>query len=225
MKDHQDDGGSEASLTSMKKYWVSWSSSLWRGESLEDLSNVYQHRQGRCKEHGSRLFPCPVTGHRGYEHTLKHRKFLLSIRKHFVPCKGDWEQRGRLPREVVASSFMEICKSHLDEILLELGGCTRWHSEMPAHLSLSLTVWFHKLFTTRSSEQMTSSAQWCALDSTAKCCSVTPDPLHRSLYLSFQRIAWRHWPLKTGKSEKHFCFFHTACIICSCKFKQEWLGL
>lgn len=93
-------------------------------------------REG-VKRMGSRLFPCPVTGHRGDEHSLKHRKFLLSIRKHLFPVRMT---EHRLPREVVASSFMEICESHLDVILLELGGWIRWHPEVPAHLSHSLTL-------------------------------------------------------------------------------------
>ena len=53
---------------------------------------------------------------RGNANTLKHRKVLLNIRKHFFTVRVT-EHWHRLPREVVKSSSLEILKKHLDTVL------------------------------------------------------------------------------------------------------------
>ncbi|KAK4826740.1 hypothetical protein QYF61_010993, partial [Mycteria americana] len=53
---------------------------------------------------------------RGNGHKVKHRRFLLNIRKHFftVRMTEDWH---RLPREVVKSPSLDILKRWLDIVL------------------------------------------------------------------------------------------------------------
>jgi len=69
---------------------------------------------------------------RGNGHRLKHGRFPLNIRKHFVTVRVT-EHWHRLPGEAVASPPLEIFTSHLDMVLgnqfqvalLEQGGWTR----------------------------------------------------------------------------------------------------
>ncbi|KFV49759.1 hypothetical protein N341_12784, partial [Tyto alba] len=49
-------------------------------------------------------------------HEMKHRRFPLSIRNHFLTVRVT-EHWHRLTREVVESPSLEIFKSHLDMIL------------------------------------------------------------------------------------------------------------
>jgi len=51
---------------------------------------------------------------RGSRHELKHRKFLLNMRKNFVPLRVT-EHWNRLPREFVESPSLEIFKTRLDK--------------------------------------------------------------------------------------------------------------
>lgn len=44
--------------------------------------NVYKYLKGRCKEYGKRFFII-VSNNRTRGNKLKHRRFLLNIRKHF----------------------------------------------------------------------------------------------------------------------------------------------
>jgi len=56
---------------------------------------------------------------RGIGHKMKHRKFLLNMRKNFFPLSM-MEHWHRLPREVVESPSLEIFKTRLDEVLCSL---------------------------------------------------------------------------------------------------------
>ena len=49
-----------------------------------DLIPVYKYLKARCKEGGARLFPVvPNDRARSNGHKLKHKRFLLTIRKKF----------------------------------------------------------------------------------------------------------------------------------------------
>ncbi|KFP51113.1 hypothetical protein N323_02243, partial [Cathartes aura] len=52
-------------------------------------------------------------------HKLKHRRFPLNMRKHFVTVRVT-EHWHRLPREAVDSPSLEIFKSRLDVVLGQL---------------------------------------------------------------------------------------------------------
>jgi len=65
---------------------------------------------GERKDDSARLSPVvPSARTRDNEHKLEHRRFPLSIRKHFsvVRLMENWH---RLPREVVESPSLEILK-------------------------------------------------------------------------------------------------------------------
>jgi len=53
---------------------------------------------------------------RGSGHKLKHKRFPLSIRKHFFTVRVT-EHWHRLPREAVDSPSLQIFKSHLNVVL------------------------------------------------------------------------------------------------------------
>ncbi|KAK4831148.1 hypothetical protein QYF61_015451 [Mycteria americana] len=82
-----------------------------------DLINVYEYLRQDSKEDGARLFSgVPSDKTKGNGHKVKHRRFRLNIRKHFLPVKvtDHWH---RLPREVVDSPSLEILRSCLDMVL------------------------------------------------------------------------------------------------------------
>jgi len=56
---------------------------------------------------------------RGNRHKLKHRKFLVNMRKNFFPLRVT-EHWNRLPREVMESPSLEIFKTLLDTVLCSL---------------------------------------------------------------------------------------------------------
>jgi len=78
---------------------------------------VYQFLKGGCKGDGARLSSVVSSGRRlGFGYELKHGRFSLNIRKHFLTVGGTkhWH---RLPREAVESPSLEIFKSHLGTVL------------------------------------------------------------------------------------------------------------
>jgi len=81
------------------------------------LTNIYKHLKEGCKKDKVRLFSVVASDRtRGNGHRLKHRRFPLNIRKHFVTVRVT-QQWHRLPRETVDSLSMVIFKSHLDMVL------------------------------------------------------------------------------------------------------------
>ena len=84
-----------------------------------------------------------------HRQTLKHRRFPLYVRKHFLTVRVT-EHWHRLPREVVESPSLELFKNHVATVLgswlcaalLEQWGWTRWTPEVPSSLHLS-KIWWH----------------------------------------------------------------------------------
>jgi len=82
-----------------------------------DLRNAYKYLKGGCQEDGARLFSVVRSIRtRGSGHKLKYRKFRLNMRKNFFPLSVT-EPWTRLPGGVVESPSLEVCKTHLDEVL------------------------------------------------------------------------------------------------------------
>ena len=81
-----------------------------------DLINAYKYMKGGCQEDGTRFFSVVSSERtRSNGQKLKHRN-MLNMRGHFFTVRVT-EHWDRLPREVVASPFLEILKTHMDAIL------------------------------------------------------------------------------------------------------------
>lgn len=98
--------------------------------------------KGMCKENGTRLFSAAQWQNRRKWAQIKTQTSFKYQETHFH-CKGDWG----LPREMVESSFLEICKS---PALPALGDST-WVGEggpdslkeVPSNLShFAILYWF-----------------------------------------------------------------------------------
>jgi len=85
-----------------------------------DLLYTYKYLKGGCQEDGAKLFlVVPSDRTRGNRHKLKHRKFLLNMRKNFFPLRVT-EHWNRLPGEVVESPSLEIFQTRLEDVLCSL---------------------------------------------------------------------------------------------------------
>lgn len=80
-----------------------------------DPIHVYKHQIGERNKDIARLFSVEASdGTRGNGKKMKHRKFTLNIRRHFliVRMTEQW-----LPRQLVGSPLLEIFKSHLEMVM------------------------------------------------------------------------------------------------------------
>ena len=85
-----------------------------------DLINAYKYLKDGFHEDGAKLFSLvPSDRTRANGHKLKHRKFLLNMRKNFFTLRVR-EHWNRLPREVVESPSLEIFRNRLDKVLYTL---------------------------------------------------------------------------------------------------------
>lgn len=86
--------------------------------------NVYKYLNGGYKEDRTRLFSVMTNDRmRGSGHKVKHRRFCLNTRKHFVTVRVT-KHWCRLPSEAVGSPSLGNTKSYLDVVLGM--ACSRW---------------------------------------------------------------------------------------------------
>lgn len=115
MKGCKDDEGTRALLI-VGKAETSGAVQPEEDKTEGDLLNAYRCLKGRFKDR-ARLFPVvPVTGPENSGHKLKHRRFLLNIRKNFFTLRVTVHGH-RLPREMVEFTPLDIVKSHPHMVL------------------------------------------------------------------------------------------------------------
>ncbi|KAK4828999.1 hypothetical protein QYF61_001755 [Mycteria americana] len=92
--------------------------SLEKRRLRRDLTNIYKYLIRGCKEDRAKLSSLVASDStRGSGQKLKHRRFLLNIRKHLFFILRVTEQWHRLPKEVVVCLTLGIFRSCLDVVL------------------------------------------------------------------------------------------------------------
>ena len=85
-----------------------------------DLIHAYKYVKSGCQEEGTRLFSLvPSNRARGNGRKLKHSKFQLNMRNNIFTLRVT-EPWNRLPRGVMESPSLQICKTCLDAVLCSL---------------------------------------------------------------------------------------------------------
>lgn len=82
----------------------SWDGSVWR--RLRGTLSIYKYLKGMCKEDGASPLSAVPSDRRGTGCRLKHRRFLLDMKKHFFSSVSVTEPWDRSPREIVEFTIL-----------------------------------------------------------------------------------------------------------------------